>query len=143
MNLYFKILLLISSPSPYVLFSLLGHVFLFNILRWCLIMWLRMRFKVSHENICLVRFKSSFILVGLTKNWGYTRGRTRARYLDFANSSSPYFLKATDNTHPKEKKKPLEYQISQNLNNSSNKLEQKYLAIFSWSVRFFISLTKN
>jgi len=81
--------------------------------------------------MCLVTLKPSFILVRPTKNWGYTRGWIKARYLSFANSSLPYFLRSTDITHPNEKnKKPLEYQTPQNLNNSSKKLEQKYFVIF-------------
>jgi len=37
----------------------------------------------------------------------------------------------------------LEYQTSQNLNDSSKKLEQKYLAIVSWPIISLVSLTKN
>jgi hypothetical protein len=55
-----------------------------------------------------------------------------------------FFKIHRQNTYPlKREKKLLEYQTFQNLNDSSKKLEQKYLAIVSWSIISLVSLTKN
>jgi hypothetical protein len=55
-----------------------------------------------------------------------------------------FFKIHQQNTYPlKREKKSLEYQTSQNLNDSSKKLEQKYLAIVSWPIISLVSLTKN
>ena len=55
-----------------------------------------------------------------------------------------FFKIHRQNTNPlKREKKLLEYQTFQNLNDSSKKLEQKYLAIVSWPIISLVSLTKN
>jgi len=55
-----------------------------------------------------------------------------------------FFKIHRQNTYPlKREKKLLEYQTFQNLNDSSKKLEQKYLAIVSWPIISLVSLIKN